>query len=291
MPHTAGKRLIETITKQLERVDYFSSAENISPNVAVHEIRKTFKRLRALLKFYSDFPDEFSPDFAKQIKFFGRALTHMRETYVNIQIFERISASGNLVPERKIRAAREKLNEKNREVIEQGFLAAEGYLPIQKFVISLSEQMENMGMEIPSQHQFANHLQQSYNQAFAIYQFLTVQSDPELVHELRKKMKQLYYQSDFIRYIHPRFFKLKTWQLNNITEHLGEDHDMFIFLTDLQSGNYGFSDDELEIIENKIQHLRELNRMKLFPKLKQFFADAPEVFKLKTDTIFKIPVA
>ena len=291
MPHTAGKRLIETITKQLERVDYFSSAENISPNVAVHEIRKIFKRLRALLKFYSDFPDEFSPDFAKQIKFFGRALTHMRETYVNIQIFERISASGNLVPERKIRAAREKLNEKNREVIEQGFLAAEGYLPIQKFVISLSEQMENMGMEIPSQHQFANHLQQSYNQAFAIYQFLTVQSDPELVHELRKKMKQLYYQSDFIRYIHPRFFKLKTWQLNNITEHLGEDHDMFIFLTDLQSGNYGFSDDELEIIENKIQHLRELNRMKLFPKLKQFFADAPEVFKLKTDTIFKIPVA
>lgn len=290
MPHTAGKRLIETITKQLERVDYFSSAENISPNVAVHEIRKTFKRLRALLKFYSDFPDEFSPDFAKQIKFFGRSLTHMRETYVNIQIFERISASGNLVPERKIRAAREKLNEKNREVIEQGFLAAEGYLPIQKFVISLSEQMENMGMEIPSQHQFANHLQQSYNQAFAIYQFLTVQSDPELVHELRKKMKQLYYQSDFIRYIHPRFFKLKTWQLNNITEHLGEDHDMFIFLTDLQSGNYGFSDDELEIIENKIQHLRELNRMKLFPKLKQFFADAPEVFKQKTDTIFKIPV-
>ena len=65
MPHTAEKRLIETITKQLERVDYFSSAENISPNVAVHEIRKTFKRLRALLKFYSDFPDEFSPDFER----------------------------------------------------------------------------------------------------------------------------------------------------------------------------------------------------------------------------------
>ena len=61
MPHTAGKRLIETIVKQLERVEYFSSAENISPNVAVHEIRKTFKRLRALLKFYSDFPEEFSP--------------------------------------------------------------------------------------------------------------------------------------------------------------------------------------------------------------------------------------
>lgn len=290
MPHTAGKRLIETIVKQLERVEYFSSAENISANVAVHEMRKTFKRLRALLKFYTDFPEEFSPDLAKQIKFFGRSLTAMRETYVNMHIFERISGSGNLVPERKIRAAREKLNEKNREIIEKGFLAAEGYLPIQRFVVSLSEQMERLDMEIPSQHQFANHLQESYSQAYAIYQFVTVQSDPELVHELRKKLKQLYYQSDFIRYIHPRFFRLKTYHLNNITEQLGEDHDLFIFLSDIQSGDYGFSETESEIMENQVQHLREMNRMKLFPKLKQFFADSPEVFKLKTDTIFKIPV-
>ena len=146
MPHTAGKRLIETIVKQLERVEYFSSAENISPNVAVHEIRKIFKRLRALLKFYSDFPEEFSPDFAQQVKFFGRSLTPMRETYVNSQIFDRISASGNLIAERKIKAAREKFSEKNREIIEQGFLAAEGYLPIQKFV----KHLETIGKKVES---------------------------------------------------------------------------------------------------------------------------------------------
>lgn len=287
MPHTAGKRLIETIVKQLERVEYFSSAENISPNVAVHEMRKTFKRLRALLKFYSDFPDEFSPDFAQQIKFFGRSLTPMRETYVNSQIFDRISASGNLIPERKMKVAREKLNEKNREVVEQGFIVAEGYLLIQKFVVLLAEQMERITLETPSLQQFAGQIQNSYNQSYAIYQFLTVQSDPELVHELRKKLKQLYYQSDFIRYIHPRFFRLKTYHLNNITEQLGEDHDLFVFLSELQTGGYGFSPDELEILENQIQYLREMNRLKLFPKLKQFFVDAPEVFDQKIKGIFK----
>lgn len=288
MPHTAGKRLIETIVKQLERVEYFSSAENISPNVAVHEMRKTFKRLRALLKFYSDFPEEFSPDFAQQIKFFGRSLTPMRETFVNCQIFDRISASGNLIADRKIKAVREKFSEKNREVIEQGFLAAEGYLPIQKFVVSLAEQMERITLETPSHQQFAGQIQESYNQSYAIYQFLTVQSDPKLVHELRKKLKQLYYQSDFIRYIHPRFFRLKTYHLNNITEQLGEDHDLFVFLTELQTGEYGFSNEELEIIENQVQHLREMNRLKLFPKLKQFFADAPEIFNQKLKNIFKV---
>lgn len=46
MPHNAGKRLVEAIKKQLERIEYFSTAENVSPNLAVHEMRKSFKRLR-----------------------------------------------------------------------------------------------------------------------------------------------------------------------------------------------------------------------------------------------------
>jgi hypothetical protein len=69
MPHRAGKQLTETIAKQLERIEYFCTAENISPNLAVHEMRKTFKRMRALLRFYNAFPEEFSPDFILQIKY------------------------------------------------------------------------------------------------------------------------------------------------------------------------------------------------------------------------------
>ncbi len=44
MPHNAGKRLTEAISKQLERIGYFSSAAYVSPNLAVHEMRKIFKR-------------------------------------------------------------------------------------------------------------------------------------------------------------------------------------------------------------------------------------------------------
>ena len=288
MPHTAGKRLTEAIVKQLERVEYFSSVENISPNVAVHEMRKTFKRLRALLKFYIEFPEEFSPDFSLQIKYFGRSLTIMRETYVNVQIFDRITSSGNLEAERKIKAAREKLTEKNRGVIEQGLFAAEGYLTIHNFVKKMNEQMEDVTVPIPSQQQFVRQLVDSYIKSYQTWNFLNIHSDPENMHELRKKMKQLYYQFDFIRYASPRFFKLKTYHLNNITEHLGEDHDLFVFLNELLENRYDFTDNELEILENQVQHLREVNRIKLFPKLKQFFNDSPEVFNQKLKTNFKV---
>ena len=290
MPHTAGKRLTEAIVKQLERVEYFSSVENISPNVAVHEMRKTFKRLRALLKFYIEFPEEFSPDFALQIKYFGRSLTLMRETYVNIQIFDRITSSGNLNAERKIKAAREKLTEKNREIVEQGLFAAEGYLTIQNFIKKMTEQMEDVAIPVPSLLQFTKQLEDSYLRSYQIWSFITAQSDPVIMHELRKKLKQLYYQFDFIRYVHPRFFRLKTYHLNNITEQLGEDHDLYVFLTELLENRYDFTDNEIEILENQVQHLREINRIKLFPKLKQFFSESPEIFNQKLKGIFKVTI-
>ena len=288
MPHRAGKQLTETIAKQLERIEYFCTAENISPNLAVHEMRKTFKRMRALLRFYKAFPEEFSPDYNLQIKYFGKALTHLRESHVNLQIFERITTGNTMVPERKIRAARELFAEKNREVVEKGFFAAEGCDTIMKFTGTLAAQMVDVTLPVPSQLQFTAELEDSYLKSYRIYQNLTVFSDSEMIHDLRKKLKQLYYQFDFIRYVHPRFFRLKTYHLNNITEQLGEDHDLFIFMTNLPENRYEFSDNELEILKNQIKRLREINRKKMFPKLKQFFTESPEIFNQKIKTIFKI---
>jgi CHAD domain-containing protein len=290
MPESAGKRLVETIIKQLERIDYFSSTEKNSPNLAVHEMRKSFKRLRALLRFYKAFPQEFSPEYRIQIKYFGRSLTQIRESFVNLQLFERITTDSSMLHERKIKFVREKLAEKNHEIIENQIFAFEGYLPIQKFVKILSQQMEVNAVPVPAVYQFIDELENSYLKAFLINQHLSIQSDPANLHELRKSLKKLYYQFDFIRYIHPRFFRLKTFQLNNITEQLGDDHDLFVFLNEMLENQYGFTADELEIVENQIQHLRELNRIKLFPRLKQFFAESPEVFNLKLQGIFKVPV-
>jgi CHAD domain-containing protein len=290
MPHRAGKQLTEAIAKQLERIEYFCTAENISPNLAVHEMRKTFKRMRALLRFYNAFPEEFSPDFILQIKYFARALTHLRESFVNLQIFERITAGNTMLPERKIRAARELFAEKNREVVEKGFFAAEGCDTIMKFTGTLEAQLVDVSLPVPSQLQIAAELEDSYLKSHQIYQQITIFSNPEMIHELRKKMKQLYYQFDFIRFVHPRFFRLKTYHLNNITEQLGEDHDLHVFLVELKSGFLDFINIDLQILENQVQHHRELNLIKLNPRLKQFFKDLPEEFNLKMEKIFKVEV-
>ena len=279
---------MEAITKQLEKIEYFSSAENVSPNLAVHEMRKTFKRLRALVRFYIDYPVEFPSDYSTQIKYFGRSFSIMRESFVNMQIFDRIAAVDYQIPERKIKLVREKLAMKNKLVIEKGFFEAEGYLPMQNFGKLLSDQLSQFQIGQPSLIQFVKQLEISYLESFELYKQTWSGSDPELMHELRKKMKRLMYQYDFIRYIHPRYFKSKTFQLNNITEQLGEDHDLYVFLKEVENIDYELTEQEFEITENKVQHLRDLNRVKLFPRLKHFYSETPEIFNQKLKGIFKV---
>lgn len=288
MPHNAGKRLVEAIKKQLERIEYFSSAANVSPNLAIHEMRKSFKRLRALLLFYDEYPEEFSQEFCIQIKNYGRLLSSMRESYVNIQIFERLTENNNLIADRKIKSAKEKLQVKNREIIDNSFFCSEDFQNLLRFTKSLEQQVVRMEIDRPSQIQLAKQLVISYQKSFDCYLLVGNNSDGEEIHNLRKKLKRLWYQFDLIQYLHPRYFRLKSDQLNKITEQLGEDHDLFIFLNDLKLDNLGFDFSEIEIIENQVDHLREINLLKLNPRLKKFFNDPPSFFTQKMEQFFKV---
>ncbi|HPE78024.1 MAG TPA: CHAD domain-containing protein [Draconibacterium sp.] len=288
MPHNAGKRLVEAIKKQLERIEYFSSAANVSPNLAVHEMRKSFKRLRALLLFYDEYPEEFPQEFCIQIKNYGRLLSVLRESYVNIQIFERLAAGNNLIAERKLKAGKEKLQAKNREIIDNNLFGSEGFENLYRFTVGLEQQVVRMEIDKPSQIQLAKQLVISYQKSFDCYLLIGNNTDGEEIHNLRKKLKRLWYQFDLIQYLHPRFFRLKSDQLNKITEQLGEDHDLFVFLNDLKLDNLGFEALEIEIIENQVEHLREINLLKLYPRLKQFFNDPPSFFTQKMEQFFKV---
>lgn len=288
MPHNAGKRLVEAIKKQLERIEYFSSAANVSPNLAVHEMRKSFKRLRALLLFYDEYPEEFPQEFCIQIKNYGRLLSAMRESYVNIQIFERLTENNNLIADRKIKSAKEQLQAKNREIIDNSFFGSEDFKNLLLFTKSLEQQVVRMEIDRPSQIQLAKQLVISYQKAYDCYQITGNDSDGDEIHNLRKKLKRLWYQFDLLQYLHPRYFRLKSDQLNKITEQLGEDHDMFVFSNDLKIDNLGFEATEIEIIENQVEHLCEINLLKLNPRLKQFFTDPPSFFMQKMEQFFKI---
>lgn len=288
MAQETGNRLILTILKQTERVVYFCSVENVSPNLAVHEFRKSFKRIRALLHFFDDYPEGFPVDSRIQIQKFGRILAPLRESFINIQIFERITANQNFIPDRKLKTAKDILIEKNKTLNDSVFFADNSCGQIMNFIQTFSLQVDKYGSSPPSVKQLISPICISYLKSHTVYQTLGLQPEAGEWHVLRKRMKRLWYQLDFVKYLHPRYFKLKSDQLNKITEQLGEEHDLSVFLNELKSGQLPFDGAELKILENQVEHQRELNLLKLMPRLKQFFTESPELFNLKMEKIFRI---
>jgi CHAD domain-containing protein len=288
MVQNIGNRLIQTISHQAEKASYFCTAENISSNQKVHELRRGFKRLRALLRFFNEIPDNPAVQLNEDIRNFGKLLAPLRESAVNVDLFDKEISSNNHLPEKKIRNAREQMVQKNRLLLERGFLENNLHNTIRTFFNGFEPILTQNNSEFPARIQLFREVCQSYLKSITIYRQLPANPHPEEWHKLRKKLKRLWYQLDFIKFLHPRYFKLKTDQLNKITDQLGDDHDLHVFLEDLLVESYGFDQEELRILVNQTEHLRELNQLKLHPRLKQFFTAPPEEFDQKLARFFKL---
>lgn len=288
MVQIIGNRIIQAISHQAEKASYFCAAENIASNQKVHELRRGFKRLRALLRFFKEIPDSPAVQLNEDIRNFGKLLAPLRESAVNLDLFDKVISSNKHLPEKKIRNARELLIQKNKFLVERGFLENNLNNTIRTFFDGFDDILTKGNSEFPGRIQFFHEVSQSYLKSISFYQKLPTNPHAEEWHKLRKKLKRLWYQLDFLKFLHPRFIKLKTDQLNKITDQLGDDHDLHVFAEDLLAESYGFDDEELRILSNQIEHLRELNQLKLQPRLKQFFTAPPEEFDQKMEDFFKL---
>lgn len=288
MVQNIGNRLVQAVSHQAEKAGYFCAAENISSNQKVHELRRGFKRLRALLRFFNEVPESPAIQLNEDIRNFGKLLAPLRESAVNVDLFEKEISNNNHLPEKKIKNARDLLVQKNKSLVERGFLENNLNNTIRTFFDGFENILTKNNSELPVKMHLFNEISQSYLKSITVYRQLPVNPHPEEWHELRKKLKRLWYQLDFIRFLHPRYFKLKTDQLNKITDQLGDDHDLHVFAEDLLAEGYGFDDEELRILTNQIEHLREINQLKLQLRLKQFFTAPPEEFDQKLERFFKL---
>jgi CHAD domain-containing protein len=280
-------KLMQTILRQVEKVEYFCTAENISPNQAVHELRKLFKRLRSLLRFYEPAPGNNVKNICEEIRHFGKLLSPLRESYVNAFLFENEIRGRKRIPERKMKVAAEKFFNQNKTLVGNSLGEHTFCKEIRQFFNGFESQLTVAGSLEVSRVNIACEMSRSYQKSFFLFRTLPDDASSEALHALRKKLKRLYFQLDFIRLMHPKYFKLKSEQLSIINDQLGNDHDFHVFSEALLSGSYGFDDEERTILKNQVKHLHEMNRLKCRPRLKQFFSESPKAFDQRTELLFQ----
>lgn len=263
-------RLIVVLEEHTFRVEDICDSTDLLPEIKVHEIRKSFKRMNALFRLFPDSLKEEVQVFRQPMKALARQLTVARETTVNLQFFEEM-CTGN--PELNLPETQDL---KTQLVAENLFsletLAREGTFDTIKNLMKTGrtdflEKIPGIEFVLDITTEIDNSLQKAkdlFIAAVATYH-------PEEYHELRKKMKILWYQYEFIHPGQADIAGTQSEKLHNITDRLGDDHDWYIFLEEIEHEKYRVTSSYKMILENTIEQFQKANLAALNSSLTDFF--------------------
>jgi CHAD domain-containing protein len=284
MVQTIEEKLVKAIQKQAEKVNYYCSAEKVLPDLAIHEIRKSFKRIRALLKFSPNYHQKDVENLVTEIKKLGKVLAPSRESNVNIQILERLSEEIQSVQSDKLTELKMLFAEEHKVILEDALKDRKVFMEIQVLVYDIERKILDWILHIEQQIDVREQICLNYEKAFNLFKQIKKADQDSELHDLRKHLKVLMYQIEFVRNDQPRFFKLKYNELRKLTERLGESHDCSVFLNDLKQNDFDIGTTELVLLEKQILTQFDLKNQKMIKRIQKFFSDFPEVFK---DMVYK----
>ncbi len=287
MAHDVRSKLVDAILRHIEAVEHYCASADVSPNTSVHELRKMFKRLRALTRLCEHQYGRSGKPIRAGFKQFGKLLSPLRESYINACLFERILVGSRIIPEPGIKKVEERLRLKNRSLLESGFGEQDICGLIRNFFAGLEPELESLGNSRFSGFDIIRELNSSYAGSYTFFNSMPVDVSSEKLHALRKRTKRLYYQLEFIQFSDPGHFKPRIEQLDPVNDLLGNDHDFSVFFQEMRSPDYGLDPEETIVLENRVDQLRERNRLELRPLLARFFSESPEEFGWKLEQVVR----
>ena len=278
MDQNVAEKLSEALSQQVGKIRYCCAGEGVPPDMAVHEIRKSCKRIRALLRFYRNTPPQRSSRIARKIRRLGKKLSPLRDSRIFADLFGEFLSAVDPTPGKHILEAGEKTRRKNRDMLKGDSGMDMISESVKEDFSSLDTVLAELAESGVSLRDITGEISFNYRKSYRLFMALPDEYPGDLLHALRKKMKRLYYQIDFLWQLKPGRFGAKGEQLDLINDQLGKDHDLHIWLEDLRSPEYRFKEAELAILEEYVLSLRGGNLFTLLPRLKEFFAGSPEEF-------------
>ena len=278
----------DAVRTQVEKIISLCHPNPEDRNSSVHEIRKSLKRIKALFWFLKESDYLIVDNALKCIRTFNYFLSPIRESFVNINFYNIVTTEVTKISEKRKEKLRQLLVLENERILTERFETKNGFSVIENFAKEFEYQLiTRRNHPVSGKHLFET-LWYTYEKSYQLFQKLTFESDAEKWHNLRKKLKVLWYETEFLINIKPRYFKLRWDRLNLINDELGEDHDLFVFSEAIVNDNSEFTYQEKEILANRILKLRSDIKNKLQPRLVQIFSQQHGYEQITLAEIFRI---
>ncbi|WKN30712.1 CHAD domain-containing protein [Porifericola rhodea] len=238
--------LQETIPSNVERImqsfleDCKTSLQNDEPHKAIHQTRKNMKKMRAFCRLLRDEignknfkkTNTFYRDVARQISE-ERDISAMQETLIMLHDELDVQLCGqaytdikNHFSSRKAAVTRLRINrDRILDKVMDDLKNADKYH--QKWKV------KNRGFDV-----FAKGVEITYTRCQKAMKLAYKKKDTEHFHEWRKRCKYLRYEVDFLRDIWKEPMSTLESELHQLTDYLGNDHDLAVLKSYIQGMQY-----------------------------------------------------
>ena len=254
----------------------------------VHEIRKSFKRLRAVLRLIRD-EIGYNKYMEANILFrdLGRSLSLYRDCYTYISTLKKIR---HKIPPKELKnyfiILKELKNQKAQLILEFDMDNK-----IENIINQLKVTNQSI-QQIPIVNDdftvFYGGLKRIYRQSKKLFVETIEQPTDEVIHTWRKRVKYLWHQIQVLENIWPE--QLSTWRkiLKKISELLGLNHDLTLLHQKIVQLRNSTTIIKTKRIESLILRLRDYYYLQAVHQGQLFFIDSPEQFVKKFNQYYNI---
>ncbi|HWD98894.1 MAG TPA: CHAD domain-containing protein [Bryobacteraceae bacterium] len=276
------KGLRRLIREEIESSgEYLAGNKPGGPDEAIHEARKSIKKIRAVLRLVQP---ELGAIYDKENTALGTVaadLSEIRDAAAILETFDTLPGSDEFGPVRHALAERKKQTDasKDRDAVIQE--AALGLRKLEKRIKTWPLKTGGFGALAPG-------LELRYRRGRRAMKAAGNEQTPECFHEWRKRVKDHWYQVRLIESLWTDEMQARERSLKELETWLGDDHNLFVMRSLIAGepaafGEPAMVDALLDLIDKRQNELRR-NSLSLGARL---YDDKPKAFTRRIEHLWK----
>jgi len=256
-----------------------------SDAVAVHEFRRAMKRWRALLRLLEPFLENDGRRLRIEARDLARSLGGARDAQSALDALDDLAKHGPTLSARSLATLRGRI-EALRQTAETDVLTPDMRLNLTRTLAQAGNAVERWPLHILTFAEVADRLTRGFREARRALPRTWSDTDPEDLHELRKRIVNHRYQMEVVAPLWPRFGRMWVGEAQRLRDRLGRHQDLTL-LTQLAQPRQALAPWRSRltpaITERMAAHVAAARRI-----ASRLFVEKPGAFRRRLDVIWEM---
>ena len=284
----ASKEIIRVVSKRLIKAREALTASSDERARGIHQARKRFKEIRAVLRLVRQ---PLGKDFAREnarIRDAARLLSASRDVTAIVESWDALATTdADLFQSKPLREVRSRLASRKPDPV----TGSEDDAIIQALaaIESIEADMVQWDLKAKGFDLYAQGLERTYRDGRKALARAEKHPDAHNLHEWRKRVKDHWYHTRLLLLGWPEQLKLRCALLKELSELLGDEHDLSMLRLLMEEQPELFGDTELfEQIGSVIDKRRDLLQIRALRLGRRLYAESPNALRKRWANYWKL---